>query len=68
MSCEGYRDGGLSNEADGKYAVQAAAMDQYRGVVKQHTSFTLDLLRHTNDGNTYRYSSNFRQGTSLPYA
>ena len=40
-------------------SVQAAAMDQYRGVVKQHTSFTLDLLRHAEDG-TYRYSSNFR--------
>ena len=39
-------------------------MDQYRGVVKQHTSFTLDLLRHTNDGSTYKYSSNFRQGTA----
>ncbi|CAL5218507.1 g194 [Coccomyxa viridis] len=42
----------------------AAAMDQYRGVVKQHTSFTLDLLRHTNDGNTYRYSSNFRPAST----
>ncbi len=40
-------------------------MDQYRGVVKQHTSFTLDLLRHTKDGSTYRYSSNFRQDTAL---
>lgn len=40
-------------------------MDQYRVVVKQHTSFTLDLLRHTDDHSTYRYSSNFRQGPQL---
>jgi len=45
--------------------VQEAAMEQYRGVVKKHTSFTLDLLRHTMDGNTYRYSSNFRQALVL---
>ena len=35
-------------------------MEQYRGVVKKHTSFTLDLLRILPGGSTYRYSSNFR--------
>lgn len=35
-------------------------MEQYRGVVKKHTSFTLDLLRILPDGSIYRYSSNFR--------
>ena len=35
-------------------------MAQYRGIVKKHTSFTLDLLRTTSDGRTFRYVSNFR--------
>jgi hypothetical protein len=40
--------------------VQEAAMAQYRGVVKKHTSFTIDLLRNTPDGRNFRYVSNFR--------
>lgn len=39
-------------------------MQQYRGVVKKHTSFTLDLLRNTPDGRVFRYVSNFR--SALP--
>lgn len=38
-------------------------MEQYRGVVKKHTSFTLDLLRVLPDSSTFRYSSNFRQAS-----
>ncbi len=40
-------------------------MEQYRGVVKKHTSFTLDLLRISPDGSTYRYISNFRCASLL---
>lgn len=36
-------------------------MEQYRGIVEKHTSFTLDLLRILPDSSTFRYSSNFRQ-------
>jgi hypothetical protein len=39
---------------------QETAMAQYRGVVKKHTSFTLDLLRKLPDGSVFRYASNFR--------
>ncbi|BDA44406.1 probable mitogen-activated protein kinase kinase kinase 11 at C-terminar half [Coccomyxa sp. Obi] len=41
-----------------------AAMAQYRGVVKKHTSFTLDLLRTTPDGRTFRYVTNFRPAST----
>lgn len=37
-------------------------MAQYRGVVKKHTSFILDLLKVLPDGSVYRYVSNFRSG------
>ncbi|KAK9915712.1 hypothetical protein WJX75_003037 [Coccomyxa subellipsoidea] len=41
-----------------------AAMAQYRGVVKKHTSFTIDLLRNTPDGRNFRYVSNFRPAST----
>jgi len=43
-------------------------MQQYRGVVKKHTSFTIDLLRNTPDGRVFRYVSNFRSALSLLYS
>ncbi|CAK0736720.1 hypothetical protein CVIRNUC_000792 [Coccomyxa viridis] len=43
---------------------QEAAMEQYRGVVKKHVSFTLDLLRILPDSSTFRYSSNFRPAST----
>ena len=39
-------------------------MEQYRDIVRKHTSFTLDLLKVTSEEGTFRYSANFRPAST----